>query len=408
MDCGARMIFAISPPNSQPDARCGAIWASASAVFAVRSAGMRIRSWGNLAALGMALALCLGLARHAAASSRDQTVERLAQQAKHAIDKGDYDGATTLYMGAWRQNPSLVVLVFNAARAQHLAGHFDRAEALYRQFLAVAPPADPLFSLATAYLGDVQLAQADFVASDAAGLAQSGRADESAAAWRVAFRLAPSRPVYLLAAARAARLGKSPDDAVADYQRYIQAVPAGPERQAAEQELLAYRTGKLVRLADALLAAARQIGDLPDDYMPPCREREERCQCQRTWTADLVGHIGRAVVNLQFVAEQFAKGNTITADRAAIALGHDVTAAAALVGHLGECPLVGAGPTVRQTFTDPELPEQWQAELEVVENPYVVPMMFDLECQDPMTQMPTAFDYRRFARIKVRLPVVVD
>ncbi|MBI5610167.1 MAG: tetratricopeptide repeat protein [Deltaproteobacteria bacterium] len=166
-----------------------------------------------------------------------QLIERLAKQAKRALEDGDHERAAELYIGAWQQDPRQAALLFNAARALHLGRRLDRAEELYRRFVALSGADPELKRRSLAYLAEIALARADERAAEAQRLGQLGRAVEAAAAWRDAFRLAPSRPSYLLRAARAQRLSQQPLLARADYRAYLAVAPPGQEREEAEREL---------------------------------------------------------------------------------------------------------------------------------------------------------------------------
>lgn len=54
---------------------------------------------------------------------------------------GDYDTAITMYSKAYQLMPH-PVLIFNSAQANRLAGHKDRALAMYKRYLAIAPDGD--------------------------------------------------------------------------------------------------------------------------------------------------------------------------------------------------------------------------------------------------------------------------
>src|SRR6201994_431726 len=54
---------------------------------------------------------------------------------------GDYDTAITMFSKAYQLAPH-PVLIFNTAQAHRLAGHKDRALAMYRNYLELAPDGD--------------------------------------------------------------------------------------------------------------------------------------------------------------------------------------------------------------------------------------------------------------------------
>lgn len=208
---------------------------------------------GVMATLAM---ICTAAPAHAAPPPKpNQTAERLASQAKQALELGDHDRAANLYLGAFKQDPTQTVLVFNAARVLHLGRRIDRAEETYRIFLALPDIDAGLAESARQYLEEIRLSRADERALEAQQLGQQGRFAEAAAAWRNAFRIAQHRVVYLLRAARAQRLSSAPQLAVADYQDYLARATDGAERQEARDEL--------AMLQDSLPQAAAAATPLP-------------------------------------------------------------------------------------------------------------------------------------------------
>lgn len=234
-----------------------------------------------LVVLLTALAVVPAAGWSAPAPSTADVVEQLASRAKTALAAGQFDVATELYLGAWQQDQRQTALVFNAARAQHLGSHYDKAEALYRQFLGL-PGADPaLMARAQAYLQAIALSRADARAAEGRQLQELGRYAEAAAAFRDAFRLAPSRPELLLSAARAARLTADLASAVATYRAYLQLALADADRQEAIRELALLEAK--VRQAEApvavgLAAAPTAVGAPPDTTPTAAPETTVRWQ----------------------------------------------------------------------------------------------------------------------------------
>lgn len=194
---------------------------------------------------------CLAADRAAAV----RLAEKIAEQAKKALEGGEFDKAAELYLAAFNQAPGELILVYNAARAYHLGRRFDLAEPLYQRY-AKAPDADPkLAERAGGYLAEIALARAAERADEAEHLFRAGHFGEAAAAWRDAYRRAPSRPGYLLKAARAARLHGDVDGAKADYAAYLALALPSLDRAEAEREL-------------ALLQLPRPAA-LPAEVTPP-------------------------------------------------------------------------------------------------------------------------------------------
>jgi len=165
----------------------------------------------------------------------------LASQAERAVEKADYDLAATLYLQAWQLGKSQTSLVYQAARALHLGGQHDRAEAQYTRFLAHPGRDEVLTARATQHLAEIRSVRAADKALLAEHLGRSARPVEAAATWRAAWQLAPQRIGYLLRAARAQRQCPEFARAIWDYVDFLSKSPVGAERSEAEAELAELR-----------------------------------------------------------------------------------------------------------------------------------------------------------------------
>lgn len=170
-------------------------------------------------------------------SRPNRTVERLAAQAKKALELGEHARAADLYLAAFKQDPTQVVLTFNAARAMHLGRRLDRAEVLYLSVVKFPNVDEKLAQSARGYLEEIWLSRADDRALEAQILGQQRRFGEAAAAWRDAYRIAQQRIFYLLRAARAQRLSDKPLAAIADYEQFLARSQDNSERAEALREL---------------------------------------------------------------------------------------------------------------------------------------------------------------------------
>lgn len=195
-------------------------------------------------AVAILVALCLAAAPTPAfAVDAQKAAAAMAQKAMRAFETGDHLRAAELYLNAHRMDRTQTAWLYNAARANHIAGKLEQAETLYREFL-VNPTGDPAFAgKARGYLQAIALRRADDKADEAG---QAARKDQHAAAarvWHAAFKLAPERRNYLLRAARAEHLAGDREAAQRDYNEWLAlADDRDPERAEAKawlDELLA-------------------------------------------------------------------------------------------------------------------------------------------------------------------------
>lgn len=184
------------------------------------------------------LALPLAMPRPASAVDANRVAEGMADRAAHAYEDGDHLRAADLYESAWRLDPGHSPWLYNAGRAAHVAGKLDRAEALYRQFLAL-PGRDAVFAgKAQDHLQAIVQRRAENLADQAAFATQARNHASAARLYEQAWQLLPTRIAYLLQAARAELLAGERAGAERDFREWLSRAPAdAPERSEAETAL---------------------------------------------------------------------------------------------------------------------------------------------------------------------------
>ncbi len=167
-----------------------------------------------------------------------QAAAAMAAKAAAAFQAGDLARSAQFYLQAFREDPSEPAYLYSAARAEHMAGHLDRAEDQYRQFLTT-PGADPTRSEhARGYLHDLAVVRADARATEAEQSAQKGAWKVAAATWLDAWRMAPERQRYLFKAARAQHEAGDKDAAIANLRAYLREAPTDAAERGEAEALL--------------------------------------------------------------------------------------------------------------------------------------------------------------------------
>lgn len=199
------------------------------------------RSWlCRVVGLTCALLLAGGPVTSAQAQGADRAkaAAAMAGNAMKAYEKGDYERAAELFLNAWRTHPANSGLLYNAARATHLAGRADQAEALYKQFLEQAQKDPKLEEKAKGYLDELRLKRADAKAAEAEQAVKAGDHAGAARLYLDAARIAPERHVYRMRAAKARFQAGDLDEAEQGLKAWLAQAPAdAPERGEAQTYL---------------------------------------------------------------------------------------------------------------------------------------------------------------------------
>jgi TolA-binding protein len=72
---------------------------------------------------------------HAAPPDKARALQNLIAAAQREVDAANFERAAQLFLEIWRQDKSLPIVLYNAARAHHLAGKLDKADELYNEYL---------------------------------------------------------------------------------------------------------------------------------------------------------------------------------------------------------------------------------------------------------------------------------
>jgi tetratricopeptide (TPR) repeat protein len=161
-----------------------------------------------------------------------------ATAARQAYDAGNFKEAADLYQQAFKSLPSQTGLLYNAARALHLAGQLLEAEAQYRVFLATPVHDKGTEAKANGYLEELRVKLAEVAAIDAEVASASREHGKAVAHWRDALGRTPDRAAWWLKRSAAEEAAGDRGSAVTSLQRYLTLAPAiAPERAKADQQL---------------------------------------------------------------------------------------------------------------------------------------------------------------------------
>ena len=151
----------------------------------------------------MACVLIVGLMPLRAHADGAKAAAAMAQQAIRAYESGDHVRAAQLYVNAWRTDPKTPAYLYAAARAEHAGDQLERAEAHYREFIAVAGADVAMVAKANGFLKDLREGQAGTMERDADRAARSENWKLAAQLYLDAHELAPDRATLLFRAAMA-------------------------------------------------------------------------------------------------------------------------------------------------------------------------------------------------------------
>lgn len=204
-----------------------------------------------------AVTVCAGAGLAAATAHADANADKIAQRAKAAYDRGEFDAAASLFWQAWTAESSRGEWLYSAARASERAGLLDDAAQRYELFLRDPRGGTDKVALAREHLREVQVARAKGLlrrATDAATPALGYRHAREAA-----DILWDNVEAWLQAAELADRAGLKPEAAEC-YQTVSRLAPAGStEHRAAMQRIKAIGpVGPRRSLAEVRAEAERQ------------------------------------------------------------------------------------------------------------------------------------------------------
>ena len=186
-----------------------------------------------LPAWALAVTCALALPRVATAgpgAPRSKVVQTLITAAQKEFDAANFERAGQLFLEIWRQDKTLPPALYNAARAWHLAGKLDKADALYREYLALPGIEAAARSKIDEHLADLRLRRSEAYADDAAQAEKAANFALAVRLWGEALQIQP-RPAWLLRRARAEHLAGNAEAATKGYDRYLElATETAPER----------------------------------------------------------------------------------------------------------------------------------------------------------------------------------
>ena len=165
------------------------------------------------------------------AAANAKVVQGLIAAAQKDLDAGFFAKAATEYLEIYRQDPTLTVALYNAARAFHLGNYPEKAEQLYRKYLTLPkmPPAQ--IAKVEGYLQNIQSQKAEKLAAQAQVSEKKADYRLAAELWLAAARLDPAAVAYLARGGRAAQLAENKKLARDLYAKYLaQASADAPDR----------------------------------------------------------------------------------------------------------------------------------------------------------------------------------
>ncbi len=212
---------------------------------------MHLRFFSSIAVF----AICAHLAYppQAAFAAASKVVKALSAAAQREFDAGNFDRAGELFLQIYRQEPSELGALYNAARAHHMAGKLAQAAELYAEILAHPQFEAPVKTKVQAFAAEVAKKRGQKAADEAQQAEAANNFSLAAQRWADAVGFQADRRDWQLRRARAEQLAGHADVAVAMYDEWLQAAKADePQRGDAE------------RWRDELRPAAKVVVAKPD------------------------------------------------------------------------------------------------------------------------------------------------
>lgn len=141
--------------------------------------------------------------------------------AHRELDAGHFARAAELFLDLYKADKTQLPLLYNAARANHLASNLDKAEELYREYIAL-PNADPaVIAKITPHLADIANRRAEAKAETAGKAEAAGNFALAAQLWADAVAMRPAKTAWLLRHARCLHLAGDKAAALQAYDKYL-------------------------------------------------------------------------------------------------------------------------------------------------------------------------------------------
>lgn len=130
------------------------------------------------------------------AVDKAKALSNMLKEAGRAYEEGNYQRATQLYWTAWQTAPEKTSLLYNAARTAHIAGQIERAQTLYRKFLALPNRTQAAVPKCEKHLAEIVDGRSDSLAESARRAASKGENARAATLYDRAASMSPRRPRY--------------------------------------------------------------------------------------------------------------------------------------------------------------------------------------------------------------------
>ncbi len=161
-----------------------------------------------------------------AAPTKSKVIVALVAGAQREFDAGNFERAADLFLEIYRQDTTQIAALYNAARANHLGGRWQRAEDLYAELLATGKIDEATTAKVKGFVQDVHGKRAEQKADEAKKAEGAGQFSAAAERWAEARQLLLARLDWLLRQARAEQLAGHKDVALSLFDQYLAGAPA--------------------------------------------------------------------------------------------------------------------------------------------------------------------------------------
>ena len=185
----------------------------------------------TLASLGICIVLVVASEAAAQSLDRAKAAAAMIDNARKAYEAGQYERASDLFLAAFRSDPTQDYLLYNGARAAHLAGKLDKADELYRQLVEKKDVNPAVVAKTKTYRDELRWKRAEDKNDEAAAALKQGNQAAAARMFADAFAIAPDRTVYLFRAGQASLNAGAPAEAESRLRTYLEKAPADAEER---------------------------------------------------------------------------------------------------------------------------------------------------------------------------------
>jgi tetratricopeptide (TPR) repeat protein len=169
-----------------------------------------------------------------------QQAAATAASAREAYDAADYSRAAALYLTAWQSAPGQVGLLYNSARAAHLAGQLQFATERYLHYLAIPERDKSVDAKVNGYLDEMRVRVAEQHAEAGDRALAAADSETAVTEYHQAVTALPNRVEWLAKLAQAEESRGNKDAARTHWRLFLAKTTAdSPGHAVAEQRLAA-------------------------------------------------------------------------------------------------------------------------------------------------------------------------